>query len=60
MDNKHESALFDAVKYRRAVGMLFNRNARVEISNDQGYTPLMYAAEQYQAQILALLKRKIR
>ena len=62
LDNKHESALFDAVKYRRlwAVDMLLNRNAHVEISNDQGYTPLMNAAEQHQAQILALIKQKIR
>ena len=59
-DNRHETALFDAVKYRRlwAVDMLLARNARVDIKNDLGYTPLVYAVEQGQTQILAELKQK--
>ena len=61
LDNRHESALFDAVRYRRqwAVDMLLDRNAHVDIKNDQGYTPLVYAVEQHQPQILAELKRRI-
>lgn len=60
LDNRHESALFDAVKYRRlwAVDMLLYRNARVTIKNDQGYTPLQYAVEEHQPQIVAALKLK--
>lgn len=57
-DNKHESALFDAVKYRRlwAVNMLLYRNAEVSIRNDKGFTPLRYAIEEHQPQIVAVLK----
>ena len=60
MDNRHETALFDAVRYRRlwAVDMLLSRNAHVDIKNDLGNTPLVYAAEQGQAQILAELIQK--
>jgi ankyrin repeat protein len=60
LDNRHESALFDAVKYRRlwAVNMLLYRNAQVDIKDKLGYTPLMYAAEAHQAQIMAALQRK--
>ena len=57
-DNKHESALFDAVKYRRlwAVNMLLYHNARVSIRNEKGFTPLRYAIEEHQPQIVAVLK----
>jgi len=60
LNNHHESALFDAVKYRRlwAVNMLLYRNARVDIKDDQGCTPLMYAAAEHQPQIVAALKRQ--
>ena len=59
-DNLHESAVFDAVKYRRlwAVDMLLARHAHVNIRNDQGYTPMMYAIEQHQARIQAVLVQK--
>ena len=59
LDNRHESALFDAVKYRRlwAVNMLLSRNAQSDIKDKLGYTPLMYAAEAHQAQIMAALQR---
>ena len=58
-NNRHETALFAAVKYRRlwAVNMLLYRNARVDIKNDQGYTPLMYAVEEGQTRIVAALKQ---
>jgi ankyrin repeat protein len=61
LNNRHESALFDAVKYRRlwAVNMLLNRNAQVDIRDDRGYTPLMYAVEEGQARIVAVLKQQI-
>lgn len=60
VNNQHESALFDAVKYRRlwAVKMLLYRNAQVTITNDQGYTPLQYAVEEHQSQIVVALKLK--
>lgn len=61
LDNRHESALFDAVRYRRlwAVDMLLARSAHVDIRNDQGYTPMVYAIEQHQPQILAELKQRM-
>ena len=60
LDNRHESALFDAVKYRRlwAVDMLLSRNAHVDIKNDLGYTPMVYAIQQGQPQIMAELKQR--
>jgi ankyrin repeat protein len=38
--------------------MLLYRNAQVDIKDDQGYTPLMYAAAEHQPQIVAALKRQ--
>jgi len=60
LNNKHESALFDAVKYRRlwAVNMLLYRNAQTDIKNTLGYTPLAYANEEHQTQIVAALQQR--
>jgi ankyrin repeat protein len=60
LNNKHESALFDAVKYRRlwAVNMLLYRNARTDIKNTLGYTPLAYALEEHQTQIVTALQQR--
>jgi ankyrin repeat protein len=59
LNNKHESALFDAVKYRRlwAVNMLLYRNAQTDIKNTLGYTPLAYALEEHQTQIVTALQQ---
>lgn len=59
MDRYHETALFDAVKYRRlwAVEMLLASHAQVDVENDQGYTPLLYALEQGQDPITEELKQ---
>ena len=60
LNNKHESALFDAVKYRRlwAVNMLLYRNAQIDIKNTLGYTPLAYALEEHQTQIVRALQQR--
>ena len=60
LNNKHESALFDAVKYRRlwAVNMLLYRNAQTDIKNTLGYTPLAYAIEEHQKQIVSTLQQR--
>jgi ankyrin repeat protein len=60
LNNKHESALFDAVKYRRlwAVNMLLYRNAQTDIKNTLGYTPLAYALEEHQTQIVTALQQR--
>ena len=60
LNNKHESALFDAVKYRRlwAVNMLLYRNAQTDIKNTLGYTPLAYALEEHQTQIVTALQQQ--
>lgn len=61
-DMHHETPLFDAVRYRRmwAVSLLLARNAHVAIRNDEGRTPLAYAAEQHQPEIAAALRERLR
>lgn len=56
-DGRHEDALFDTVKYRRTkvVRPLLKYGVPSNIKNDRGNTPLLYAVEDGQFELVPLV-----